>query len=110
MIRTVSGRRVIMTRGDTTRLKVVVEYGADGVEYDFLEGDTLRFTLKKYLYDREPLLVKDIPVSTQILELSSEDTKDLVFGEYHYNIELITAEGDIHTVIPDSIFVLTPEV
>lgn len=51
-----------------------------------------------------------IPTSTMILHLDPEDTKDLGFGEYVYDVELTFANGDVDTFINNAKFILAPEV
>lgn len=107
------GRKIMIVRGDTKKFYLSVIYGQDCVPYEVETGDIFRFTVKKYLYDHDPLISKEIivedPEST-MLELAPEDTKDLLFGEYHYNLELTTTEGDVYTIIPDSLFMVLPKV
>ena len=106
----VSGTTIMMTRGDTAKFLVTIEYLEDGSQYIPLQNDTIRFRMKKYLSDKSPLIVKEVPVSTCILQIDPEDTESLKFGEYHYNIELIHANGENETFITDSILQITPEV
>ena len=78
-------------------------------------GDRLRFALKKHYDDANPLINKQIPMDTLILELEPEDTKDLDYGKYVYDIELTFAGGDIDTIIgkepdQDARFILMQEV
>ena len=60
--------------------------------------------------DPVPLIEKDIPISTMILNLEPEDTKPFGFGEYVYDIELTFANGLVDTFINNETFILAPEV
>ena len=112
----INGTTITMTRGDTLRALVNIE--RDGVEYTPEEGDAVRFALKstrmrsagKQFYDSEPLILKDIPIDTMLLELAPEDTKPLGFGTYAYDIQITFADGTVDTFIPEAVLKLTPEV
>ena len=106
----VSGTTIMMTRGDTAKFQITIKYLEDGTEYIPLHDDTIRFTMKKYLSDKSPLIVKEVPTTTCVLQIDPEDTSSLKFGEYHYNIELIHSDGETDTFITDSIMQITPEV
>lgn len=92
------GTKIYLTRGDTLRRQVVIQ-NEDGSDYQAADGDRVRFALKKDYEDPEPLILKEIPTDTMILELRPEDTKPLAFGDYVYDIELTKANGDVDTFI-----------
>lgn len=104
------GRKIVMTKGDTVKFDISLEYGSDHIPYDIEDGDLFRFTLKKYLYEKEPIIQKLIPALEPVLEIYPEETEDLAFGEYHYNIEFLPTNEEIYTIIPDSVFVIRPKV
>ena len=106
----VSDNNIIMTRGDTAKLKVTIDYRQNGEPYDPQEGDIVRFSVKKYVSDRNPLITKDIPIDTLLLVIETEDTKNLSFGIYHYDIQLIKSNGDTDTFIENKILQIGPEV
>ena len=103
-------QRIVMTRGDTLVVNVGIKYKNTGEPYVPQESDTIRFSVKRYLSDKSPVIVKDVPKDSMILKLNPDDTKSLSFGSYHYDIQLIKANGDTDTVIPDRILELTSEV
>ena len=99
------------------RVKVNIMLG--DAPYILQGGDIVRFAVKhneyvgvryRELKDAEPLILKTIPNDTQYLELDPEDTKDLGFGEYLYDIEITMADGTVDTFIADQKFNLTTEV
>ena len=45
-----------------------------------------------------------------LLTLDPEDTKDLGFGHYHYDIQLIRRNGDVTTFVEDKTLEITGEV
>lgn len=113
----VVGTSITMVRGDTLRTTVEVFQG--DAPYVFQDGDSLRFAVKKKIYkgsqytelvEDTPLINKDIPTDTLLLELDPEDTKDLPFGTYLYDIELTMADGTVDTFIKEAKFKLTTEV
>ena len=120
MVRILSNNTIIMTRGDSLRTIVTLCQSADGevVPYIPMEGDVIRFALKHHAFnstfteflDSEPLILKVISNDTLELVLDPEDTKDLGFGDYVYDIQITLADGTVDTFIDNAVFRLTPEV
>lgn len=114
---TIKNNKIKMTRGDTLRAEVAITTPA-GEPYEPQEGDSVRFALKHSTMnpsyteytDTEPLLVVTIPIDTLALQIDPEDTKELGFGDYVYDIELTHADGAVDTFIATGSFTLTPEV
>ena len=110
----VKKNKITLTRGDTLRLNLTLMNGNE--EYELQAGDRVRFALKHPEYntdgtdfaDTEPLIVKQMEGG--VLVLQPEDTKELGFGNYVYDVELTYANGDVDTVIPPTAFILAPEV
>ena len=113
---TVDGTTIRMTRGDTVAIEVSMT--RSGSAYTPQAGDSLRFALKHAKFnaartdyeDAQPLLTKTIPTDTMLLRIEPEDTADLGFGEYAYDIEITFENGDVDTFIAAARFVLAPEV
>jgi hypothetical protein len=111
----VSGNKIVMTRGDTLLVEVSIMY--NGEPYTPLPGDRVRFALKRDILnssrtdyaDDQPLILKEIPVDTMILELEPEDTKPLAFATYAYDVEITFTDGRVYTFISDKL-TLTKEV
>ena len=121
----ITDNKIEMTRGDTLRTRVIPyvlifdenDTVIDKQEYIPQEGDSIRFAVKhvtmrggKQYKDSEPLILKDIPISTLILQLNPADTKELDFDTYVYDVEITYADGTVYTFITTEDFVLTPEV
>lgn len=104
-----SNNGITLTRGDTFRAYVNIT-DSDGNPYAPQKGDRIRFALKKNVMDLEPLILKEIPIDTLILHLKPEDTKELAFGSYIYDIELTKANGDVDTFITTSKLKISEEV
>lgn len=105
----VRGTTITLTRGDTFGANIEI-YRPDGTLYEPQEGDTIRFAMKAKITDAEPIILKDIPISTMMLVILPEETKDLQYGNYVYDIELTKANGAICTFITKSTLKLTEEV
>ena len=111
----VEGTTIRMTRGDTLKVQVALKQG--GQAYTPEAGDALLFAVKTKLnrsktefIDSEPLIEVAIPTDTLLLTLDPEDTADLHFGNYFYEIQFTYANGDVDTVVPMSPFIIEPEV
>ena len=104
------GTSIELTRGDSFYCRVGMKNKSDGTDYVAQQGDTVSFALKKKYKDDTPLVLKDIPVDTKILHLEPSDTKPLEVGDYVYDIELTTVDGDVDTFIDRAKFKITEEV
>ena len=110
-----NGRDISLTRGDTLRLKIGII--KDEEEYTPEDGDVVEFALKRdkmngdksEFRDTAPLVHKVIPNESMILAIESEDTKNLGFGRYVYDVAITFASGDVSTFIEDAPFDLTRE-
>ncbi len=106
----VSGTTITLTRGDTARIIVGLSYKGSGDEYYPSGGDVVRFAAKKKYKDESPVIYKIIPSDTMILEISPQDTKNLSFGNYVYDIEITYENGDVDTFIERATLKITEEV
>lgn len=96
---TVVKNNIIMTRGDTLKIKINITDSA-GEPYTPVEGDTIRFAAKKEYSDESPCILKDIPYDTCILHLEPADTKELEQPcDYLYDIEITLNDGTVDTFI-----------
>lgn len=101
--------QITMIRGDTVEFDIVVQQlDAQGniTEYTLEEGDVLTFTVKKNTKTKESLIQKQ-GVHITILP---EDTQDLDYKTYKYDVQLTMADGKVDTIIPPSNFVIKDEV
>lgn len=105
----VKGTTIYLTRGDTFMADISISQ-SDGEPYKPVEGDSIRFAMKKAYEDEEPLLVKDIPTDTMKLILEPGDTKPFEFGTYVYDIQLTKVTGEVDTFITKAKLKLTEEV
>lgn len=103
------GNNITLTRGDTLNLEVAL-YNADGTQYEPDAGDVIRFAMKKNYDDAQPILNITIPNETLMLTIQPNDTKQLDFGPYVYDLEITKTDGTVDTFIAEASFVLAPEV
>ena len=85
-----------MTRGDSESLTVTCE------ELPFTEGDRITFTMRKYQTDPEKVMEKIITEFDEgkaIIEFKPEDTKELRFRRFAYDIEMRRADGMVKTIL-----------
>jgi len=109
----VSGKNMTMTRGDSE--VIVIECSLeDGTEIPFLEGDTVYFTVKRSSLVDEIALQKIVTEFNEdgncIIEIAPNDTKDLEFRSYVYDIQLNRHDGTVTTIVPCSKFTVLEEV
>lgn len=105
----IDDKTIKLTRGDTARLTVPIINLANNGEYTMESGDILYFTVKKTAKDSDFLFQKSVTGSNSI-HIRPEDTADLSFGKYKYDVQLTTATGDVYTVIEPSAFEVMEEI
>lgn len=105
----IDDKTIKLTRGDTARLTVPIINLANNGEYTMESGDILYFTVKKTAKDSDFLFQKSVTGSNSI-HIRPEDTANLSFGKYKYDVQLTTATGDVYTVIEPSTFEVMEEI
>ena len=90
-------QNITLTRGDTGIFNISLQ-NQKGKPYIPQEGDSLRFALSED-FGKEPVVVKNIPIDTCTLELEPNDTKDLKFKKYRYDVQFTSAIGRVSTII-----------
>lgn len=92
-------------RGDTGRFNIEV-LDAAGAPYPLSAKDRLVFTVKKNIKSQEILIQKEgTPIT-----LEPEDTSNLDFGKYIYDVQLTLEDGTVDTIIAPSTFNILSEV
>lgn len=94
---------ITLSQGNTAVMDVVIR-NSDGTEYEMQVGDIARLTVKKSVYDTEPLLQKI--VTEGAVHFEPTDTANISFGTYVYDIELTQADGKVFTVQTPRKFVI----
>lgn len=97
-----------ITRGDSLTVNVTLT-DDEGFPYIPVEGDQIWFRVKKNAKADVILIEKSININDLILNLVEADTEDLAFGNYVYEIEVITVNLDHYTVIKNAPFIITEE-
>ncbi len=101
------------TRGDTQVLRFQLKDAEDNL-IELGEGDKLYFTVKQNENSEEALIQKQYPEDIEYSEgyynfvLNSEDTSDLAYGSYQYDIEL--KSGDYVKTLGFGTITLTEEI
>ena len=99
---------ITLTRGDSASISVTLK-NPDGTDYNLQSGDELLFTVKYNCITEDIIIQKDISTDA-IINLIPSDTKDLLYGEYFYDVQLTRANGSVNTVIPPRDFIVAKEV
>ena len=100
--------KIYLTRGDTAFIEISIT-DEHGDPYEYKEGDHVYFRLKQSSTAKVIIIEKEINLETGQLLIEPDDTKDLKFMVYRYEVELVTVEGYHFTVIEDSPFEIGPE-
>lgn len=103
----VKGTNIFLTRGDTLRIQLSIRKNDE--PYILQDGDKITFSLKKTIGDNECIIQKNIG-EDYLLEIEPNETKNLDFGQYVYDIQMEYVDGTIDTFITPSNFTLTDEV
>lgn len=103
----ITRNRISLTRGDTAVLQIALRNSRNET-YHIRDGDELVFTLKKTTHTNEILISKSAVEMT--VKLFPEDTKNMDYGLYIYDIQLKKESGEICTVVPPSVFEIMEEV
>lgn len=91
--------RLTMTRGDSETFIVNVK------NYELTDGDIIEFTARKNINADKAIYkrVTEFEDNKAIIELRPEDTKDLAFAEYRFDVQLTYASGRVATIVKDAI-------
>jgi hypothetical protein len=105
-----------LTRGDSAEITLIIRDRMTGAIFILGPDDQLTFAVKRELSDEKPVIVKnpDSGILRRendcVLILIPEDTAQLPFGTYWYDVELVPDSGYTDTIIPHSPFIITGEV
>lgn len=102
---------IYLTRGDTAYLSVGIEYDTpEGTEYELEETDIVEFSIKRSTKREDPYLVHKQNTGSSLFKIVPEDTSELKYGTYKYDVQLTKANGDVFTVVEPTDFNVTSEV
>lgn len=98
-----------LTRGDTASLTVAITDVAGENRYELSDGDTLTMSVKHSINDSDYCFQKKV-IGASVFHILPEDTRDMRFGRYKYDVQLTTDGGDVCTIIGPCTFELLEEV
>lgn len=101
---TIRGTNITINRGDTAFITINVRDN-EGQVYELQAGDKLWFAVKSKATDIDYAIAPKI-LNGNVLEIMTEDTINLAFGTYIYDIQLINNKGFVSTIIKPSSFII----
>lgn len=104
---TCDGNTIHLTRGDSAVLLLKIRKD-DGTDYELQAGDSVLFTMKKSVYDTAVIIQKKL--TDGAIKLNPDDTKNLQYGTYYYDVELTQSDDFVATVISPQKLIIEPEV
>ena len=102
-------KNITIVRGDSAEIEIEITETTDEGEtqaYELTENDELLFTVKKSVDDTEILFQK----SGSVIMIDPEDTAELAYGVYRYDVQLTDGSGYVDTVIQPHKFKIVSEV
>lgn len=100
--------QITMTRGDSMHKLCTLKF--DGEVYEMQPGDEIHFGVKADYDDKVCLIRKEYTENPFILKIDPKDTKNLDFGTYYYDLQIVTASGFTYTFYEKKKLKLTEEV
>lgn len=101
----IKGKKIALTRGDTFPCEVRA-YNPDGSEYVMQPGDSVRFMLSREAGG--PTILSKQVVDGKF-QLDPDDTNQLDFGSYFFDVQMTYANGAVDTFITEGRFTITDE-
>ena len=108
----IQGTNISMTRGDSEAIKVTVKDTLGNV-IPLVTGDTIYFTVREYVMSTTKVIEKivtEFDDGEALITINPQDTNDLRFASYVYDIQLTRENGMVKTISPPSEFTITGEV
>ena len=102
----INKNKIKITRGDTGIFNIEILDRITELPYEVQAGDTVRFTVKKSIYQNKPLIQKE---GTSI-QINPTDTQTLMYGKYLYDVEITLANGMVQTIITPCEFEISSEI
>lgn len=95
----VEDQAIYLTRGDNA--EVSIDLTTEGGEaYDLGASDTLTLTVRKEPTATSAVIFAKSVTGSGVVTITPEDTQDAEVGQYSADIQLTTADGEVHTVYP----------
>lgn len=96
-----------LTKGDTATM-LISAHDLEGNVYEFKPTDVIKMTIKDQ-YSSTIRLTKTADAEHYII-INPSDTSSLDVKNYVYDVQVTTGDGNVYTIIPCSMFMLTCEV
>jgi len=103
---------ISMVRGDTETI-TIKKTDINDNQVSFSDGDIIYFTIKKSIHDTNKILQKVVTTfidGNALIEITHNDTKDIIYGTYLYDVQLTDKNGVVTTLIEPSRFYIQGEV
>lgn len=101
-------KNITLTRGDSAPFSVTLKM--DGEVYEMQTGDRIDFGVKADYEDEECCIHKTSDTNPAVFQVDPEDTSELEFGTYRYDVQFVAADGFTNTFITKKRFKLDKEV
>lgn len=105
---TIKGNKIYLSRGEYAAFDVTL-MNKKGETVELEEGAVLYFSVKKRETD-ENYAIAPKALNGTTLVIEEEDTQDLQFGSYLYDIMLIDSSGDSYYIINPTLFSIEPSI
>lgn len=106
MLKIDDNNNIYLTRADTCVIDLSVK-DSDDNEYDF-SNDLVQLTIKGSTATSNVIIQKTI--TGDHFTITPADTKDLEYGTYKFDVQIITTDNNVYTVVGPANFVLCDEV
>lgn len=109
----INGTNIGLIRGDTAIFSLsLIDMNDNPIIFEV--GDKVYFTIKTSTQTNKISVQKvfNVQQSSEELriELEPSDTRELKYAKYWYDIQYNKANGEVHTVVPASVFEILEEV
>lgn len=108
----IQGKNISMTRGDSEAIKVTVKDTLGNI-IPLVTGDTIHFTVRENVMHPTKVIEKIITEfddGKALININPQDTGNLKFATYYYDIQLTKEDGTVKTIITPAYFTITGEV
>ena len=108
----IQGTNISMTRGDSEMIKVTVKDTLGNI-IPLVTGDTIYLTVRESMLSPTKIIEKivtEFDDGQALIIINPEDTNNLRFTSYVYDIQLTKENGSVKTIITPSNFTITGEV
>jgi hypothetical protein len=113
----INGTDIFITRGDSETFHVILHDQETDETRPFIDGDVVYFTVKASTQTTNKIFQiiaddyeDDFEDGEAIIHIRPQDTKDLRYHQYVYDVQLVRQGGEVTTIITPSKFVVEEEV